>query len=438
MNRKRRISLILALCMILSVLLTACQPNSNTTTSAGGTTTAPAPTGKVKYQVKVVNPNGEPFADGIAVIFKKNDGTQVMQTMDANGVAAKELDRGDYTVELHFTDKKALYDYTGADLSLTATKTDLTIQVYNGIRENKFTTLNVKLDNSGNTYGREAYNVGLGMTRVNLVPGQRNFFLFTPERGGQYEVRVETNVERVGYYGTPSYVFPISAPYETKDDHTFINDVQNSSVGETGILVFGIDAGEASSTVLTITRVGDPVPKLPFEGYPTTTVLTKYEHPEGAEIKNFVVTNPNAAYNLVYNEDDGYYHLNSKDGPLVLMRVGKGADGSCPYMESLETMVTFQSLVEIVYNDEGEPVKGINFTQCIRDHAQYADAETGFLPLTKELEYILKTVGELKGWWNPVPFESGEDNYLFYSDGTKITEISKEYAWLFNCCYVVS
>ncbi len=445
MNRKRGICLILALCMVLSMMLTACQPDSNTTTGADGTTTTPAPTGKAKYQVKVLTPQGEPFVNGVAVIFKPASGNQVMQTMDANGVAVKELDRGDYTVELVFTDKKAVYDYTGADVTLTANKTDLTIQVYNGIRENKFTQLNVKLDDSNDTHNREAYDVVEGMTRVKLIPGERNFFIFTPEKGGQYEIKVENNVEKVGYYGTPNYVFHISAPYESKGDHAFISAVKDSDIGNletsgTAQLVYGIDAGEATSTVLTITRVGDPIPGLPYEGYPTTTVLTKYEHPEGAQIKNFIVDNPNASYNLVYNEEDGYYHLDSKDGPLVLMRVGKGADGdSCPYMSSLETIVSYEALIQIIYDENGEALKGINFTQCIRNHAAYADENTGLFPLTKELEYILKTVGEIKGWWNPVPFTTGEDNYLFlYSNGTKNLEISKEFAWLFNCCYIVS
>ncbi len=446
MNQKRRICLILALCMVLSMMLTACQPNSNTTTGAGGTTTAPAPTGKAKYQVKVLSPMGEPFVNGVAVIFKQNDGSQVMQTMDANGVATKELDRSDYTVELFFTDKKAIYDYAGADVTLTANKTELTIQVYNGIRENKFTTLNVKLDDSNNTHNREAYDVVEGMTRVKLIPGERNFFIFTPERGGQYEIKVESNVEKVGYYGATHFVSHISAPHETKDDHTFINDVKNTDIGSTtGVggtaqLVYGIDAGEATSTVLTITRVGDPIPGLPYEGYPTTTVLTKYEHPAGAQIKNFIVENPDASYTLVYNEADGYYHLNSADGPLVLMRVGKAADGdSCPYMSSLETMVSQEALIQIVYDENGEALKGINFSQCIRDHAQYADTNTGLFPLTKELEHILKVMGQIKGWWNPVPFETGEDNYLFYySNGTKNVEISQEFAWLFNCCYIAN
>ncbi len=432
MNRKRRICLILALCMVMSMMLSACQPDSNTT---GG----PAvPTGKTNYQVKVLDPCGEPFANGVVVIFKY-DGDQVMQTTDANGVASMELERGDYTVELEFTDKRASYDYAGADLSLTATKTELTVQVYNAIRANKFTQMNVKLDDSENTHSRTAYDVTLGMTRVTLTPGQRNFFIFTPEKGGQYEVKVESNVEKVGYYGMPNYVFANSAPFETKDNHTFINDVKNSDIGATGQLVFGIDAGEATSTVLTITRVGDPAPQLRYESYPTTTQLKPYVHPTGAKVENFIVVDPNVSYTLVYNETDGYYHLNSADGPLVLMRVGKAADGdSCPYMTSLESIVTAAPMTQVYYDEDGNVIKGVNFTQCIRDHAAKADPNTGLYPMTKELEHILKEVGEAKRWWDPTPFTSGENNYLFYDgNGNKILNVSKEFAWLFNCCYIV-
>jgi len=88
-------ALLLVLVMVLSLLLSAC---SQTKLS-----------GSAAYTVKVTDAKGTPYTSGVIVKFMK-DGAQVaMQPVDANGTATKELERGDYTVELLFTDDNSGY-----------------------------------------------------------------------------------------------------------------------------------------------------------------------------------------------------------------------------------------------------------------------------------------------------------------------------------------
>ena len=55
------------------------------------------------YRVTVVDALGNPYTGGVVVQFKQNGQTAGMQVIDENGVAEKDLDGGEYTVEMSFT-----------------------------------------------------------------------------------------------------------------------------------------------------------------------------------------------------------------------------------------------------------------------------------------------------------------------------------------------
>ena len=117
---KRTNALLLALVMVLSILLGACgEPEGE----VGG---------NAAYSVKVTDAQGVPYTAGVIVKFMK-DGAQVaMQSVDANGVATKELEKGNYTVELVFTSENASY-YDSAAAVLSANKTSTELQLMNKV-----------------------------------------------------------------------------------------------------------------------------------------------------------------------------------------------------------------------------------------------------------------------------------------------------------------
>ena len=118
-------ALLLVVLMVLSVaVFAACggnQGEENTGSTAGQLSAEAA------YQVVVVDAAGNPVSAGIAVKFMQGGSQKAMQLVNESGVAEKTLTRGDYTVELQFTDPNAQYVYDASDLTLSAEKTQLQI-----------------------------------------------------------------------------------------------------------------------------------------------------------------------------------------------------------------------------------------------------------------------------------------------------------------------
>ncbi len=430
MNMKRVFCLMLAVVMCA---LCACAPTAGTT-GLNGTT---VPSGSAQYKVNVIDPEGNPCANDVVVKFMKDGKQAGMQSVDAAGVAAKELQRGNYTVELMFTDPDASYSYAGADLQMTATKTELTIQLYNSV--GAVQSLYVKL-NADESADRPAYDVKIGQTKVELEAGTRNFFIFTPRKGGVYKFSISGGAEAIGYFGAAHFVAHINSGKPVEGETAVTLEVKQSSVStsETGSanLVLGVDAGSATSGILNIERIGDDTPPIPYDTYPTTTVLKPYTHPAGAALAEFDM---DASYEIVYNEEDGYYHVGSENGPLVLMRLGKNSDDYCKYLiKSVETVNEMEAYVRHYYDEAGNETSRVTFTPSLLEHMKYMDVASGLYPVTKELRYIIQERGETKGWWD-ISVTVGEgkaNNYLFWDQFGNPDPVNVETAWLFNCCYI--
>ena len=185
-------SKILSAVLVVAMLLTlcACGGNSDSTTA--------------NYQVKVLDGQGNPFTSGIIVKFMK-DGQQIaMQPVNGEGIASKELDKGDYTVELTFTDSSINGHYDTSAAVLSADKTYLELSLISALG-------NESVDLVVNNEDHKAYVVNAGSTYLTVKASVRNYFLFTPAEAGTYELRVDNNDVKVGYYGAPHYVQSISA-----------------------------------------------------------------------------------------------------------------------------------------------------------------------------------------------------------------------------------
>ena len=157
---QKRLCLLLVVALCLPLLLCSC----------GSTAT---------YRVTVTDALGTPYTNGVVVQFFKNGQQAGMQVVDENGVASKELDKGDYTVELSFTSADTSYYYDKTDLTLSADKTDLTVELAKAV-SGEPTSLTADLVQC------DAYAVDTGCTYVTLKKGERNYFLFTPTVAGTY------------------------------------------------------------------------------------------------------------------------------------------------------------------------------------------------------------------------------------------------------------
>jgi len=414
----QKFTAMLALVLCFGMILGACgsQPSGETETTENST--------EATYSVTVADAFGTPYTTGVIVAFLK-DGQQVaMQPVNDSGVASKTLEKGEYTVELVFTGDESAYHYEKEGLALTADSTELTVVLANALTGEP-TSLFV---GGGET---SAYHVGAGCTWVSLTAGERNYFLFTPTMAGMYEFSVSDAAATVGYYGAPHFVQSESAAEIV--DGKFSLSIRADMIGQDGtgttVVVIGVDPGADAETVLMIQRTGEPawsVADEPWTILEPTVALSKYTLPEGANLAEFDLTA--ASYELVLNENDGFYHLNTADGPLVLVRLGEKS----AYLDSYKTILEHTGVNKYFFEDNGDFIKKENYSDCLLKYIENMDENKGLYPLTEDLKYIIQQSGDHNGW-----YDASGSSYLFLDqNGVQIPGINPEISWLFMCCYI--
>lgn len=413
---KKTKALILCVVLCMSLLLGACGEQTSGETVANST--------EANYQVTVVDGLGNPYSEGVIVQFMQGGQQVAMQVVDANGVAAKTLEKGDYTVELTFTSADANCYYDASDLTLSADKTELQI------------TLAYLMGSETKTLGVDdqecaAYFVNEGTTYVTMTAGQRNYFLFAPTKAGTYEFSVAEETAQIGYYGAPHFVQTVSAADVV--DNAFTVSVSADMIGEgssgSTVIVIGVDAGENENCMLSVARIGEAEKTLadePWTVYQTTAELSPYTLPAGAKLANFDLTAD--SYTLVLNEADGFYHLDSADGPLVLVLLGEANE----YLDGYKTILEHTGVNKYFFDENGAFMKKENYTDCLLEYIACMDEDNGVYPLTEDLKYIIQQHGDHSGW-----YDADSSMYLFVDDNlTPIPGINEEISWLFMCCYI--
>ncbi len=429
MKFKKIISLAVA-----SALLCGAMAMVSCSSDEGGNSSAPAEESSqgvqnVDYKINVKDALGNAYSSDVVVKILQNGEQVAMQPCDASGAVTKNLPAGDYTVELGFTDSQSSYYYDQTDLTLSGEKTQLDIVV-----SKKITTEPETIVAHSNEY--DAYNVETGCTYVELTSGKKNYFLFVPTKAGNYEFSLSCKEGAViGYYGAPHYIQENSLVEVA--DNKFTISVSEGNIGTegggTGVYVLGIDVADdnVKDGILTIQRIGDPIKTIedyPWTIYEKTVELKEYDLPEGYEIKEFDLTASTDTYNLVFNQADGFYHLDSADGPLVLVRLDEDSE----YIDCYGTILEYTGVVKYFFDEKGEFVKKENYTNCLMEYLECVDLDEGVYPLTEDLKYIIQQNGDHSGWWNP-----DHGGFLFEDkNGYAIPDINLELGWLLMCCYM--
>ncbi len=405
---------------LFSVLLIAALTFSLFTLTACGS-------GEKDYTVNIKDALGNPYTSGIVVKFMQGGKQVAMQSCNEQGAATKSLVNGKYDVVLSFADQNTQYHYD-TNIKLSPRK-----NVVDVILAQKIAGEPEKLYVGSNEF--DAYAVNVGCTYVDLKVNSRNYFLFTPKEAGNYEFSIpEGKNVTIGYYGAPHFVQENSAA-EVKDNKFTMNvrtDMIGTSDTGTAIIVIGIDADKkAKNCVLGVNRLGDPIKTIedePWTIYQKTVELQDYKLPSGAQIKEFDLEAKSDAYKFVLNENDGYYHLNDKNGPLVLVRLAE----DCDYIACFKTILDRSGVNKYFFDEDEKFIKKESYSECLLEYIEYVDENEGVYPLTEDLKYIIQQRGEYVGWWD---IES--NGYIFKDDnGNNNANINPDIAWLLMCCYI--
>ena len=188
--------------------------------------------------------------------------------------------------------------------------------------------------------------------------------------------------------------------------------------------LFGVVGEGKGDGVFKIEKVSDidlSPEELPYTDYKKTQNIEKFTF-GGGNLVNFDITN--LLYSAVYNEADGYYHLNSKDGPVIYIRLTVPT----AYTESLEKICETQPFQHYLYDDDGKFTGKISYISMMNEYFAAADDTAGIYPLTNDLAVCIKDMGNYLGWFKPAA--AGEEHIIF--GNTIITDN----VWLFACCYV--
>ena len=298
----------------------------------------------------------------------------------------------------------------------------------------------VNIPESEACYDAAAELVDAGCTYMELTGGIRNYCIFTPKQSGVYKVSLHNAEGEVGYYGGTFFVLDSNSG--TVVDGGIELTVSNGQIGTDGDggttkMVIGIDVAEGvTDCVLSIIRIGDYKPspqESEWVNYFSAYNPVKYTLPEGLTIQEFDLT---SSYTLVLNAADGFYHLNTADGPIVLVRM----NAELSYGGCFGAILSNTNVGVYEYDEEGNFTQRVSFNSVL--HKYLGDLSTsmgsykyentklddayGVYPLNEDLMYIIQTYGTYKGWW-----DRESDNYLFAT----LPGVNAETAWLFMCCY---
>ena len=383
------------LLVVLLLALTACAKDEFT-----------MPTGQdTCYTVTVLDPVGQPMPD-ITVEFAVGKQVVAQQSTDRAGVASVVLPVHTYTV----TPVTQIYYYNVA--AVTREQTDITVSLaYTPDPQTK----TVFADGAEHAL----HFLTEGDTYVELIPGKRNYFLFAPDRAGTY--RISAGTLQAGYYGTPEYV---------QQENLASADGQCSIRADMlgAELVLGVDAGEQEHCIVQILRIGEPENTLadaPWTEFVTTHTPAPFalELKVGQTLRYVDIFAEASAYMPVLAED-GLYHLNSADGPILYVNLGENA----PYV-SLRQLVEGNgksggtAFCRYFFDKDGELLKKEDYTEAISSYFPCLDPNYHIYPLTEDLAYMLQNGGA--GWWDPT-----SEDYIFHG-------CTPEIGWLFSCCYVL-
>ena len=426
---KRIPAFMLCLLFICSMLvLSACGSNE------GGTDNADT----LSYEVTVVDGLGTPYTQKVIVKFMQEGSQVAMATINDQGVATKELPKGDYTVEIATTESgvSCWFDETQAVLSADKPQTQVTMAYAAGGEATTLTATSLAT-NASKEY--EAYTVGAGSTYVSLTADDRAYVLFVPSESGIYEFSVTDNRAVVGYYGAPHFVQAQNLQETVDNTFTFAITEGNISQEQTGTtrLVIGLDAQDgAEGAVLNIQRIDDvpwSIEDEPWNAYQAKREITPYTLPEGVTLRPFDITAPTFVYKLVFNETDRCYHMGSADGSPVFVQLDKEVYGIS--MKNMVGEIIYEDGVlmqsgsapfRYMYSNGQDDFFKEDYTDVMRQYVTNRDQAQGVYPLTEDLYYMLSKGIEFVGWCNP---ESG--NYRF----ADVPGVNQELAAMFLFMY---
>lgn len=418
----KKFTILLAFALLALCLLCSCGGNDG---GDDDLTTA-------SYQIKVTDYYGNPSDLSVYVEIYKADeaapnGEKFIKMLSANGegIATVTLDKGDYHFKLSSADGEFYYDSESCKLS--ATETSKEIKIYN-LSQDKIAIFPGIVDENGHEVRKEVYAPVVCEGATYVTAEGRSYFVFAPLKAGYYKVGFDGDEGVVvGYHGDANYVLL------ENNANVVDNSFELKSYNEGGIsrAVIALNSEKKADGVLLIKYIRELEKDIPYtELAANESTQSSYDYNYlNKLIVDFDITDKTLS---VVKGEDGYYHLNTVDGPVIMVRVAS----SSKYLASFKDICDKTRISCIEYDENGDVTLKESYNELFLAYAGKCDG-AGICPLTDELARAIKKAGQFSGW-----FEGENTIFVTYKElngeivPMPIMDVVEENAYLFACCYI--
>jgi len=260
---------------------------------------------------------------------------------------------------------------------------------------------------------------------VQLVLGENNLTLstaavttvyeFCPDETGVYLFTVDDPNAMLTYWGGNAFFV-----WNQSETPAATLEQNHTQVGPS--IMVGVSGVE--SCTLTVTRTGDAAVTPTYENVDYVNQVTPeaFTLPAETGTLTYVDVTDDVAESAVLGED-GYYHLNSANGPVLYVNIS----GSGPWGAPLSAAAANGAVKAGVYDEDGQLTQIVNYLPAWEAYVACKDATTGVYPLTVDLMTMYQHLGENNGWYDI----NAELGYYLFGENA----VDAQSAWMFSCCY---
>lgn len=207
--------------------------------------------------------------------------------------------------------------------------------------------------------------------------------------------------------------------YEPTEEIVNLNEISWSCNDTNQSIMVGVKS-DSSEVSITVTRQKQNIVEIPWTIYENKATPEKFEMPDFVDTNAFVDGYVDFEDSVIDNAvlgDDGYYHLNTKDGPILFANLHDS-------IMSLYDMSGY-GRVAAIYYDNGEVIKKVDYTAAFNEYIDALPTGAGgaissyYYPLTADLIEMFKEIGATHDWYN------GDDAWVYESED----------AWLYACYF---
>lgn len=250
--------------------------------------------------------------------------------------------------------------------------------------------------------------LALGRNKLTLdTSAVTTIYEFEPSQSGVYRFTADNSNAKVGFWGNGRFFVSDQTQNKTSTlEYTLPNVGPSIMIGISGV----------ASCTLTVSRVGDANVAVEPEWvqYKNTVKPKAFTMPEDSLV---AVDVTDKTINTAVLGKDGYYHLDSTNGPVLYANLSHST-------ASLVTAMSYGQVRRYYFNADGSIKMKLDFTNALNEYLDCADKN--MYPVTEDIKKMFVDLGEAKGWYD----QNIMGNYLF--TGLKVDPAE---AWMFACSY---